>query len=59
MEQATIYTIGFMVLVYCLYLLLSGPLDRRPYRCSKCGFETYSELEATGHEKAENAHKVS
>lgn len=58
-EPVTIYSIGFVVVVYCLYLLFSGPLDRKPYRCSKCGFETYSEIEATGHEKLENAHKVS
>ena len=46
---------GILLLVLLLLMLVpSGHL----YRCQKCGFETYSETEASGHEKLENAHKV-
>jgi hypothetical protein len=47
--------IGGIFLLMLLFLMLpSGHL----YHCQKCGFETYSEAEASGHEKLENAHKV-
>jgi hypothetical protein len=50
------YAIGGILLLV-LFLLMLAP-SRHLYRCQKCGFETYSEAEASGHEKLENAHKV-
>ena len=47
---------GLALLVLIILLLTSNP--RHLYHCQKCGFETYSEIEAAGHEKMENAHKV-
>jgi hypothetical protein len=53
-----LYVIAAIGLVVLLFLLLTMPLSSKNYRCSACGFETSSELEAAGHEKLENTHKV-
>ena len=57
MDTATFSAVCLASFVVLVVWLLGGPLNRQPYRCSKCGFETYSEIEANGHEKQENAHK--
>jgi hypothetical protein len=51
------YAIGGLALLVLLILLLTSD-PRHLYHCQKCGFETYNEVEAAGHEKMENAHKV-
>lgn len=48
--------IGFVVVALFVALVLSG-LPNERYRCS-CGFETYNELEALGHEKQHSQHKT-
>jgi len=55
-----LYMIGAGALIIAIVWLLTSTtlLDRQPYRCQKCGFETYNEVEASGHEKMENGHKV-
>jgi len=50
--------IGALVIVLIIWLLVSGLSTQKLFRCQKCGFTTASELEAVGHEKLENAHKV-
>ena len=56
----SLYLIGAAALIIALVWLLTdtGIFDRQTYRCDKCGFETYSDLEASGHEKMENGHKI-
>jgi hypothetical protein len=48
--------IGLGVIGLFVWALLSG-LPNKKYTCSKCGYETYDEVMAAGHEKVENAHK--
>ncbi len=48
---------GIVVLVLLILLLTPSP-SRQVYRCQKCGFTSDNELEAAGHEKLENMHKV-
>ena len=50
------FVVGAIVL-FVLISLLSDP-SRRLYHCQRCGFETYSEAEALGHERLENGHKA-
>jgi hypothetical protein len=44
--------------VLLILWLLAPSSSGEVHRCEKCGFTTTSKLEAIGHEKLENAHKV-
>ena len=48
--------IGLIVVILFVLIALSW-LPNARYRCS-CGFETYNELEALGHEKHHSSHKT-
>lgn len=50
--------IGLGVVILCIVLALSA-LPNKKYTCSKCGYETYDETMAAGHDKIENSHKCS
>jgi hypothetical protein len=52
-----IMIIGIVVVVLILWLL-SPSSGGEIRRCTKCGFTTYNEVEAAGHEALENKHKV-
>lgn len=52
-----IMLVGIVVIILILWLLVPSS-SGEVRRCTKCGFTTTSELEAIGHEKLENAHKV-
>lgn len=49
--------IGLMVIALLIALAVSF-LPNKKYTCSKCGYETYDEVMAAGHEKLENTHKI-
>lgn len=49
--------LGLGVVVLFVWALLSA-LPNKKYTCSKCGYETYDEVNAAGHEKIENSHRV-
>jgi len=49
--------IAIVVIALIFWLLTSRP-NMKVYHCQKCGFETTSQLEAVGHEKLENSHKL-
>ena len=55
--DALVMIVGIAIIVLLLWLLFPSS-SSQTYRCEKCGFETQSKLEAVGHEKLENAHKV-
>lgn len=50
--------IGLGIMVLFIVLALSV-LPNKKYTCSKCGYETYDEVNAAGHDKIENSHKCS
>jgi hypothetical protein len=56
MDVATLEIIVFLAICALPILLLTMP-RRTLYRCQKCGHETYSHAEASGHLLLENSHK--
>ncbi len=50
------YVVAVFGGIFLIVVLLTG--SRRTYHCQKCGFRTDNELEAAGHEKLENSHRV-
>lgn len=58
MDQATQITLLIFVVIISAPILLFTLWPRRIYRCTKCGFETYSYEESVGHSAMENSHAI-
>ncbi len=52
------YTLCAAAVILSVIWLLITTFTTTSYRCSKCGYQTDSEIEARIHEKVENMHKM-